>query len=235
MVAKAVRLIPMDHWLKASTLIVLALGNSCLTASAAAPTLYVDRRRHALKVVADGGKVLLNSPIGIGRGGLRRKQSMADDVTPTGTFNVDVILTADPKLNAIDPETARRFERDKDYAVYLKDGNGLARLFGNMNNLDFDGNGKSDTAYGIAYIGIDGRGTGPKMSRFKNVVRWFSIALHGTPHEAADLGKNKSGGCIHLPAAVLKRLLSEKLVTVGTRVIVLDSRDEKRAPRKPPG
>lgn len=64
------------------------------TLSAATPTyhLHIDRAHKQLYVLNADDAVVWQAPCGIGRGGLRVKKSMADAVTPTGEFVVDIIL-----------------------------------------------------------------------------------------------------------------------------------------------
>jgi lipoprotein-anchoring transpeptidase ErfK/SrfK len=57
-----------------------------------------------------------------------------------------------------------------------------------------------------------------------NTPYWFSIALHGTPNESSDIGKANSGGCIHVEQNVLKKLVEEGAIEIGTRVIITDNR-----------
>ncbi|NJQ98763.1 MAG: L,D-transpeptidase [Hydrococcus sp. CSU_1_8] len=56
-----------------------------------------------------------------------------------------------------------------------------------------------------------------------NTPYWFSIALHGTPTEKTDIGAANSGGCIHVQQQVLKKLVEEGIVKIGTPVIIADS------------
>ncbi|HEY9785117.1 MAG TPA: L,D-transpeptidase [Candidatus Obscuribacterales bacterium] len=184
--------------------------------------IIIDRRSKEMQVVSARGNVLLRCPVGIGKGGLAPKKSIADSVTPTGEFRVDVILTARPELNAIDSSMVKRFARDNTFKPYVSTAGGLAKLFANMNSLDFNRDGKPDEAYGFAYIGIDGPKTGPKLARLHKVVRWYSIGLHGTPIEKGRIGAMTSEGCIHVGQANLKRLVEERMVGIGTPVIIRD-------------
>jgi len=173
-----------------------------------------------MQVVGRSGDALVSCPVGIGRGGLKTKTGMQDCVTPAGEFVVDVVLTSDPALNGI-------AEKQKaavlpPYAALVKDGSGLAKVFETMNAQDFNCDGKPDRAYGFGFIGLDGKVTGPKLIAAGKSARWYSIALHGTPHEAKAIGRATSEGCIHVPDKVLKRLLRERLIGVGTRVCITD-------------
>ena len=92
-----------------------------------------------------------------------------------------------------------------------------------MSSLDFDGDGAPDQAYGTGYIGLTSSEavTGPKMRRYRGTPYWYSIALHGTP-DPTSLGEARSGGCVHLPAALLQRLVTEERVQLGTEVVIAD-------------
>ncbi len=173
-----------------------------------------------MQLIGPKGKALISCPIGIGRGGLKAKTGMTDCITPTGEFVVDVVLTSDANFNRIaDKQKSAVGSR---YAPYVKDGAGLAKVFETMNAQDFNRDGKPDHAYGFAFIGLDGKGTGPKLIRAGNSARWYSIALHGTPNEAMAIGRATSEGCIHVPQPVLERLLREHLIDVGTPVYITD-------------
>lgn len=187
----------------------------------AANSVVIDRKSLQMQLINAKGQELLRSPIGIGRGGLKKKRSMADEITPTGTFTVDLILSKDEQSNQISSANAKRY-RKTSRTDLVSSKSGLARLFNNMNSLDFDGNGKPDRAYGDAYIGLDGQGTGPKMHSWRGTPYWYSIALHGTPNPASCIGKANSGGCVHLPADTLKKILAKELITIGTKVTIAD-------------
>jgi len=187
-------------------------------------SLWVDRQGRSLHVLDGEGREAWRSPVGIGAGGLGQKRSMEDRITPTGDFLVDLVLYDDPTWDAVAEATrARLAERDPDFAALLADPAGLARLRATMDQLDFDGDGQPDHAYGAAYLGLDGGGgpTGPKLRRRGPDLYWYSIALHGTP-DPTRIGQATSGGCVHLPEAVLRRLVTERIATVGTRVHVED-------------
>lgn len=182
------------------------------------------------------GWVLHQEDAGIGRGGLREKTSMADLVTPTGSFSVDLILSAgDSSRMAILPSLRSRYAADPAFGPLVASPQGLARLFDTMNRLDFDGDAAPDRAYGVAYIGLSSASavTGPKMHWFRGQSYWFSIALHGTPSPAA-LGKATSGGCVHLSAALLERLLRSRHLQLGSVVVIADGPPPERPLRPPP-
>jgi hypothetical protein len=133
---------------------------------------------------------------------------MADNVTPTGEFMVDIILNHKPEFNqSLHPTSVN-----------------LAQLLHNMDNMDFNHDGRPDRAYGNAYIGLDSKTaiTGPKLTRYRDgTPYWFSIALHGTP-DPATIGNAASGGCIHLSADTLAHLIEAGIVKIGTRVTISD-------------
>ena len=195
----------------------------CLLSMAmAAPSLWVDRQHRQLHVRDAQGQYSAHA-VGVGRGGLDTKTSMADAITPTGTFTVDLILTTSGQHNAISVDNHMRFSQHDDFAPFT-DEHGLQRLFSNMNSLDFDQNGAADAAYGNAYIGLTSPQaiTGPKFRHYQGTVYWFSIALHGTP-DPANIGQARSGGCVHLPDDLLHRLITEGVVTIGSEVVIADT------------
>ncbi|MFT5682224.1 MAG: hypothetical protein ACI8RZ_003142 [Myxococcota bacterium] len=187
-------------------------------AALAVPTLHIDRAGRILYLL-DDGVVTQTAPVGIGRGGLSEKTTMADLITPTGTFTVDLILTADG--GDVAPEAIARFSDDAEYAALLAD---LPSLFANMSRIDFDGDGAPDAAYGTAYIGLTSTEavTGPKLRRYRGgTAYWYSIALHGTP-DPDNLGAARSGGCVHLSEGLLAALTAEGRVTIGSPVVIAD-------------
>jgi hypothetical protein len=194
-------------------------------------TIKINRKTKVMNVLDNQGNVILNSTVGIGRGGLNTKSAMSDLITPTGTMRVDLILYKEISYNAIDPSIRNKF-LNSEYKEYVNDNESLNRLFQNMNRLDFDGDGLPDNSYGIAYIGlssaVEGGGvTGPKMryANWKgahNIPYWYSIALHGTLNENDDLGAANSGGCVHVAGDVLTELIESGMVDIGTRVIIFD-------------
>ena len=197
-----------------------------LAASAEAgepPVIHVDRAGRTVYLLDPQGQILDQEPAGIGRGGLAEKVSMADLVTPTGTFTVNLVLSADGKHNAIAPELIVQNAAQR--ALLEGSAPGLTGLFANMSRLDFDGDGDPDGAYGSAYIGLVGTGgevTGPGLRRYREgTPYWFSIALHGTP-DPSNLGAANSGGCVHLSAALLARLLDEGRIGLGSTVTIAD-------------
>lgn len=199
--------------------------------SVSSAELLIDRAARTLSVIGATGQPD-KCRVGIGKGGLGVKTSMQDQITPTGVFVVDLVLYKnDPRLDDVKPELLQRYKGDS-RLKYLQDKRGLAKLFDNMNSIDFNNDGKSDTAYGIAYIGLEGietldkKGssrkpiTGIKLSRYGKTVYWLSIALHGTPNEDENIGRENSGGCVHVPAAELQKLIESKTVQVGTKVTI---------------
>lgn len=191
---------------------------TCL-AALAEPSVTIDRQGRTLYLLAEDGTVLRSSPVGIGRGGLADKQSMADLITPTGTFTIDLVLTG--RGGTVEPHTAAGFSSDPEYAALLAD---PVALLANMNRIDFDGDGAPDRAYGVAYVGLTAadRITGPKLRRYRDgTAYWFSIALHGTP-DPANIGAANSGGCVHLPTDLLIELIDAGTLAVGHTVIIQD-------------
>lgn len=209
--------------LLASTFAVLM---ACCLASAAESkgqnSVLIDRKSRSLSIVNQAGRILLSCPIGIGRGPLKEKSSMQDCITPTGAFTVDVVLTDTPALNQIDKSTKEQIERDARFRQFVKDGDGLAKVFRTMNEQDFNRDGAPDKAYGLAFLGLQGKNTGPKLIAAGKSARWYSIALHGTPNEARAIGGATSEGCIHLSRESLKTILDAHFVGVGTSVYIND-------------
>jgi hypothetical protein len=199
----------------------LVLTAQLLAADPPPPTVYIDRKNQTLYLIdaARAAPPRPLAPIGIGRGGLDEKATMGDLITPTGTFTVELILTTDGDHNAISPR-ARAARAASPDAALLTD---LPQLFDNMNTLDFDGDGSPDRAYGSAYIGLasDTAVTGPGLRRYKETPYWYAIALHGTP-DPSTLGAARSGGCVHLTAELLARLLDEEILTLGSPVTIAD-------------
>lgn len=188
--------------------------------------ILIDRASKQLELFQND-QLVLRSRIGIGKGGLRQKKDMADNVTPSGKFVVEIVLSNDLEANSTARSLLARYKNNADALAYLSSKSGLERLFTNMNSLDFDRDGRSDTAYGIAYIGLTPAPsqnplpvTGPKFSLFEGKDYWFSIALHGTNNENQNIGHANSGGCIHLPKKVLQQILSQKLVSIGDSVTI---------------
>ncbi len=185
-------------------------------------SIKILRKQKRLLVINKDGKTVLEAAVGIGRGGLGKKNSMSDCITPAGNFKVDLILYQDSAYNDIAPSSKRKYASNKEISKILASREGLAGLFSNMNSLDFDGDGRSDTAYGAAYIGLDSKDsvTGPKISQFSGKTYWYSIALHGTPHEKENIGKSHSGGCVQLPETCLKRLIEEGILKTGSELLI---------------
>lgn len=204
-----------------------------LSLPARAAELIVDRNNRSLTVVQNG-KELSHCIIGIGRGGYGNKKSMDDFVTPAGQFVVDLVLYKKLEFNQISRTLQERYKEEQ-RSKYTRDKGGLLKLFKNMNGIDFNHDGKADAAYGIAYIGLEGvyepsgkQGflnklkplTGPKLSNYRGRVYWYSIALHGCPDEATHIGKADSGGCVHVPATELEKLIETGTVQIGTKVLI---------------
>jgi len=183
-------------------------------------SIIIDRKNKTMQVIDSSGETILSTPVGIGRGGLKGKNSMQDCITPTGYFVVDVVLTLDPALNQIAPQQASTVSPR--FSHLVKDSRGLAKIFETMNSQDFNRDGKPDRAYGYAFIGIDGKNTGPKLIAAGKSARWYSIALHGSPKESKAIGAATSEGCIHVPERVLKQILRGRIVGVGTPVHITD-------------
>lgn len=218
----------------AATLAVTMAG--CLAAGAQTEgqnSILIDRKSKRMSLVDETGKTLISCRIGIGKGPLSAKTSMNDFITPTGKFVVDVVLTDDAKLNQIDRGRQVELSIDPRFAPLVKDGKGLADVFKTMNRQDFNRDGKPDQAYGFAFLGLDGKVTGPKLIAAGKSARWYSIALHGTPNEAKAIGRATSEGCIHVQKAVLQKILTEHLVEPGTPVYINDgAKDDVDVKRK---
>lgn len=186
-----------------------------------------------MSVIDASGKTLVTCPVGIGRGPLKQKINMQDCITPAGAFVIDVVLTADPKFNQIDKNQKILISKNSNFAPFVRDANGLAKVFETMNRQDFNRDGKPDEAYGFAFFGLNGKGTGPKLISAGNSARWYSIALHGTPEERTAIGAATSEGCIHVQKNVLKSLLQDYKIGVGTSVHINDgTKDDFDVKRK---
>jgi len=186
--------------------------------------MIINRVKRELVVTDPNANIILRTSIGIGRGGMGKKKSMADLITPTGDFKVDLILSENPQFNKISSEVRDRYRSNPEYYKLVKDQLGLQKLFSNMNSIDFDQDGKADNAYGVAYIGLDSENvlTGPKLEKYKDKVPyWFSIALHNTP-EIANIGQANSGGCVHLKADVILKLIESGILKIGSKVQIVD-------------
>ena len=178
-----------------------------------------------MSIVDAAGKTLLACPVGIGRGPLKDKVSMQDCITPSGRFVVDVVLSENLNANQIDAKSkASISSANPRFAPFVRDAYALSKVFETMNRQDFNRDGRPDHAYGYAFIGLDGKSTGPKSKLIAAgpSARWYSIGLHGTAKEAKAIGANTSEGCIHVPKAVLKSLLDKHLIGVGTPVYIND-------------
>lgn len=196
----------------------------CLYAAEQKYSVHINRKDKQFYVIDNKkDKVVYRAPCGVGKGGLKLKKSMSDYITPTGKFYVDVILNKDDKYNSIAPGNVDKCKGNQKYSELASSREGLARLFKNMNSIDFDHNGKPDHAYGIAYIGLQSNAsvTGPKMKMYGSTPYWYSIAIHGTPDEA-NVGRAKSGGCVQLAAKDLSWLMENSIVTIGTKVTISD-------------
>lgn len=192
---------------------------------AQAEKVIVYRKDKKLIIFDADEKAIFTSSIGIGKGGLKSKKSMADLVTPTGDFVVDLIISEESSLNAVSAENVDRYQDDKVFSRLI-DGSqqGLEKLYKKMNSLDFDSDGKPDNAYGKAYIGLHSSSvvTGPKMRYYRGTPYWYSIALHGTPDEKNNLGAANSGGCVHVAKEDLLNLLKTKHIVIGTKITITD-------------
>lgn len=186
-------------------------------------SIHVDRLSRTIEVV-DAQGVRHSEAIGIGRGGLGEKTSMGDLITPTGVFTVDLVLHAAGTHNAVAPSSVEPFLGQSEFMALLSP-DGLGQLFTNMLAIDFDGDGDPDAAYGDAYIGLSSPDavTGPKMRRHSSseLPYWYSIALHATP-DPANLGAANSGGCVHVDASLLDRLIREGTLAVGRELTIAD-------------
>ena len=198
--------------------------NTAACAAEASTRLHINRKQRMLYVVGADNKVLYQSPVGVGRGGLKGKRSIKDLVTPTGFFVVDLVLMQSaPESNKVSSKYFQRYSKTVS-KKYFSSPQALAGLFKNMNSIDFDGNGKPDRAYGSAYFGVSSPRavTGPKLSSYKGTQYWYSIALHGTPNEKSDIGSANSGGCVHLPAKAINDLTSNRWLKLGTELTISD-------------
>jgi len=185
--------------------------------------LYIDRQSRRLYVLDKGSHIIFQDPVGVGRGSLRIKRSMGDLVTPTGEFLVDLILYKDKGFDAVSADDLRRYKNSR-FSTLISSESGLARLFTNMNQIDFNNDGKADHAYGEGYIGISsltGAITGPKMYLYGNTPYWYSIALHGTS-QPQNIGGTNSGGCVNVNNTTIAKLIEKALVKIGTRVTIAD-------------
>lgn len=205
-----------------------------VTKSETQPVVYkiiINRLSRTIKVLQQDGKPFATKKVGVGRGGLKLKKNMGDLVTPTGEFEVDIILYKDAHFNKISPHLQAQYEKTE-FSPLVKDQAGLNQLFLHMNSLDFDGDKQPDAAYGLAYIGLNSAAdtttvTGPKLryaswSGGGNTPYWYSIALHGSVDEDHDLGTANSGGCVHVSRELLSQLIEEGLVDIGTKVVITD-------------
>lgn len=186
-------------------------------------TIHIDRKHHKFYVLNDN-KVIYQSECGTGKGGLKTKKRMSDLVTPTGEFVVDLILYKNSSFNTVSKSNINKYRKSKDYFDLVSSTDGLSELFKNMNNIDFDKNGKADQAYGVGYIGLNSNNsvTGPKMRMYGSVPYWFSIAMHGTPNKD-NIGKANSGGCVHLSEKDLSYLIENGVVKIGTKIFISDA------------
>jgi len=214
----------MHTWLAAGNSAELKANTSTplvRTAAGASARIVIDRKLRHLTVSDASGHKLYDTDIGIGRGGLGKKKTMEDCITPAGVFKVDLVLYKQA-FNAIDPSLLQKYVNDPLASEYLRSPDALQRLFSNMNSIDFNGDSKPDTAYGIAYVGLNSPAavTGPKLSSFNGTTYWFSIALHGTSNEKRNIGFANSGGCLQIPEAVLKPLIEKHILRLGSEVII---------------
>jgi len=183
--------------------------------------IHVDRKDRTVYVLNEKNKVVKSFPCGIGKGGLKRKTSMRDYVTPTGQFKVDIVLYNDSSYSQVSDEVVNRYKNGL-YSEFFQDRKGLEKLFNNMNKIDFNRDGKPDNSYENGYIGLDSAHavTGPKMRNAWGIPYWYSIALHGSA--MTNIGKAKSGGCVHLPSSAVSALIEGGFAMVGTMVVISD-------------
>lgn len=99
--------------------------------------IEIRRISHTLMVVDSRRAIQLIAPIGIGKGGIKDKKSMADFVTPTGTFEVDLILYANSTYNRISDESRESVAKNETFRHITNSSTGLAQLFENMNRIYF--------------------------------------------------------------------------------------------------
>ena len=198
-------------------------------------TLIIDRKVRTFYVLNDKNKIIRQFPCGIGKGGLKKKKNMSDMITPMGDFVVDIILYKDKQYANIADSAQKRFGSGE-YKDFVKDKEGLSKLFENMNSIDFDKNGIPDSAYGIAYIGLDSKNavTGPKMHTYNDIPYWYSIAVHGT-NDPLNIGQARSGGCIHLNEEDLVWLIENKIVTIGSNLEIRDQGPKETYGKKEKG
>ncbi len=143
------------------TLLSLALSfqsDACAArpvASRSVAVIKIDRVARTIQAYDSSGNLMLSSRVGIGRGGLGCKRSMEDFVTPKGTFVVDIVLTDNESLSKVSGSLTAHYRKNSTYAPYLRSAKDLTRLFASMSSLDFDADGKPDSAYGGGYIGLD--------------------------------------------------------------------------------
>ncbi len=185
-----------------------------------------------MTVMDKDGSPYLTTDVGIGRGGLKTKTSMKDHVTPTGNFEIDIILYRDRNYNRINPKLRERYLQTK-FCDFVHNKPALEQLFQNMNRIDFNGDKVPDNTYGTAFMGLnplydETLVTGPKFRTADwpgggNTPYWYSIALHGTPDEKQNLGSANSGGCVHISRNVLSQLIESGIVEIGTQVTILDT------------
>ena len=200
---------------------------------------------------------LCNQSSGIGRGGIKEKKftqpkdgRLDDEVTPTGLFTVDVIMSEDGTHDAVSDVVRERYKDDARYGEFITHEGGLNRLFKNMNALDFNRDAYADNAYGKAYFGLNVAGTeaedakkirlswqglcyskwcwvktGPKMTIHfvdgTEQVGWHSVAIHGT-NRRDKLGRASSGGAVYIKSDVIASIFETKHLQIGSLVKIAD-------------
>ena len=200
---------------------------------------------------------LCNQSSGIGRGGIKEKKftqpkdgRLDDEVTPTGLFTVDVIMSEDGTHDAVSDVVRERYKDDARYGEFITHEGGLNRLFKNMNALDFNRDAYADNAYGKAYFGLNVAGTeaedakkirlswqglcyskwcwvktGPKMTIHfvdgTEQVGWHSVAIHGT-NRRDKLGRASSGGAVYIKSDVIASIFETKHLHIGSLVKIAD-------------
>lgn len=196
---------------------------TALAVAGTPPRVHVDRTAREIWVYDATGSLTHRTAVGVGRGGLGQKTAMGDLITPTGTFTVDLVISETGTHNAIASIHTQRWSGDATYGHFVDAPGGLIRLYETMSSLDFNGDGTPDRAYGTAYVGLSAADavTGPKMRLYRGTPYWYSIALHGTP-DPTSIGQARSGGCVHLPSALLQSLITTGTLAIGQTVVIAD-------------
>ena len=148
--------------------------------------------------------------VGFGRNGITCAGSRFEEgYTPLGRFRVNAILSGDTFV--MDP------------ALIAKSGKSEAELrkmlFGNMNAIDFDGDGESGE-YGRGYVSLEPVESVKQPFAFNTYdgkFRWYSFAIHGSNNDNR-IGQKVTGGCVNVAEPDLKLLLSA--VKLGDEVVI---------------